>query len=133
MGEPQSPAEWRESLITRLNEQLPDSEMFGRQRIRWLAAHLEEYVDRWLGFSEHPSVRSQPLPFLFESGLYRVIGIALDLIEREVRTFSLPPQVREILVELQAICTALPNTHDSDLPYRLQLRTRDFIQRLDSE
>src|SRR4051812_25170805 len=112
MTDPQTIAEWRTSLLTRLNEELPQDQggASGNRRVCWLAVHLDEYVERWIGFIEHPAVRAEPQINLFESGLFKVIDIALELLEEEVRTVAFNSQTHQIWAELQAVHTELLQT-----------------------
>lgn len=74
----------RDSLCSRLNDELPKDSVAPPERVHWLARHVREYVDRWVGFVEHPSVTTQPIAFAFSGGMFLVIGVAMDLIESEL-------------------------------------------------
>ena len=52
------------------------------ERATWLAARLEHYVDRWLGFCDDPTI---PLSALLSGDLFGVIEIGADLLDREMR------------------------------------------------
>lgn len=86
--------EWRASLRSRLDEELPTVSASPDERVRWTARHLREYVDRWTGFVEHPSVMNQPIDFAFDSGMFSVIAAAVELIDSEMRP-DVDPAVRD--------------------------------------
>jgi hypothetical protein len=49
-------------------------------RLRWITKHLDEYIERWLGFAALPiSPRA-----LIQSDLFTMVEIAVDALEEEV-------------------------------------------------
>lgn len=125
MEDASSPAEWKASMQSRLEQELPKAAADPIDRVRWLARHLEEYIDRWAGFVEHPAVASQPSTFPFESGLFVVIGLAVDLLQRELASTVL-------LGPAEETWNSLVSVH-ARMRQHLDLSSREHLQRLGGE
>lgn len=130
MTDAASPTDWRQSLIVRLEDALPRGSTHPNRRIHWLAVHLDEYVDRWIGFAEHPAMRDPPPASLFTSGLFSVIGIAIDLIEAEAPATALPGPVCTAWSELLASYAELLRTHGPAARDRFRSVTSRFSREI---
>lgn len=112
--------EWQHLMESRLEQALPSSTADPLDRVRWAASHLAEYIDRWVGFAEHPAVTSQPNSFVFESGLFGVIGLGVDLLERESASAALPGHAQETRAKLVSVHKRLSEGRDLSLRQLLQ-------------
>lgn len=59
-----------------------------RDRVEYLRIHLEEYVDRFLGFSALPHFSNESL---LQGGLFIIVRVAVELISNEIRSCEFVP------------------------------------------
>ena len=127
MSDARSEAEWRASLLNRLNAELPRHTDCENRRIVWLAEHLYEFIERWIGFVMHPAVQSQPTEFLFQSGLFAVIGITLRLIDEEISHRPLDQRTSANWATLLTTHRSLLRTHNVGMREKLRLDAERFL------
>jgi hypothetical protein len=112
-------AEWRISIISRLEHELPRAVADPLDRTLWVVRHLEEYIDRWVGFVEHPAVAGEPNSFVFDSGLFAVIGVAIEVLNEEISKVNIPTEARERWNALVALHTNMHRARDVSSRHRL--------------
>lgn len=78
------------SLTERLASEAAEKNYTPLQRLIWLAEHVEEYVDRWLGLLE---LGSWPWSEIIEHDLFEVIAIGSDLLSKELARVDAPRDV----------------------------------------
>lgn len=84
----------RQHLRRSLEERLTSTSIAQRyshiQRLAWLAEHIEEYVDRWLGLWD---LEGWSWPEIVEHDLFQVIVTACDLFTGEMAREDAAPDV----------------------------------------
>lgn len=116
---------WRNSLVVRLNAELPFGAATQQQRLAWLALHIREYVERWCGFVQHPSIASESKEFAFNSGLFLVIAVANELVESEI-TSDVPSPTQDQWRSFTRLYNQMRDAHDIGSRGRLLRLAEDF-------
>jgi hypothetical protein len=122
--------EWRESINSRLEAALPRARFQGRERLRWLSAHLCEYIDRWIGFVDHPVMDSASPDRLIGDPLFGVIGVGIELLGEELALLSVPSPLTQLW---EAVCEThrrILQDRDVNLRYMFFSRCKEFTTSL---
>jgi hypothetical protein len=125
-------SDWRSSLRAQLEDAVPRDRASGLDRVRWLAVRLIEYIDRWIGFVEHPAVVAEPRSFAFESGLFSVIGIAIEQVSAEAAVTELPSAAASALNDLVTSHETIRAKQDVMARHLLHRRSCEFLDALAS-
>lgn len=75
--------ELRSSLEAELQRIDPEHALDCHGRIRWLAARLEEYLDRWLGMC---AASDAEMRYLVHSVLFDAVDVGSDLVDERLRS-----------------------------------------------
>lgn len=82
---------------------------------------------------EHPEVRSEPTAFFFESGLFQVIGIAIELIEEEGPADALSAEANRAWGEVLSAHSELLRTRALEIRESLHPLITRFCLQLEEE
>ena len=75
---PRSPSEWKSLLTSHLEEaNLPSC----LAALKWLCAHMDEYLERFVGFVKLGTV---PIAKLVDGDLFIIIRVAVEVIEEKL-------------------------------------------------
>jgi len=118
---------WRHAILSRLEEARPKDVATNTDRIRWLATHLDEYVDRWVGFTEHPAVSEGPPSQAFDSDQFAIIELAIELIGQEIPAQGLEGTVAARWDRLVYAHRDLQATRDLMRRNELRMASSDFL------
>jgi hypothetical protein len=123
---------WRHSILSRLDEERPTSVASHAERVRWLAAHLDEYVERWIGFVEHPVMVEGPTSQAFESDQFAIIGLAIELIGQELREQGIGDPGAARWNRLEQAHRDLQSSRDLGRRGELRTASSDFLAHMTS-
>lgn len=73
--------EMRDSIERALELETQQRSLDAHARVVWLAAQLEEYIDRWLGFCALPSLT---MPALLQSDLFAAVEIGSAVVSENI-------------------------------------------------
>jgi regulator of protease activity HflC (stomatin/prohibitin superfamily) len=114
--------ELRNLLLTELEIQSARGRFDPGQRLGWLAEHLEEYVDRWLGFVALPS---WPMSHLLRFDGFVMVEIGTEVLDAEIKRAAPPPNVLLAWNEFVARLDAIRDGGDKMLAERLGEAVRE--------
>lgn len=110
-------AELAASLKSRLES---DTQGYTRlERLRWLFAHLNEYLERWIAFS---GAEYMSMACLVESDLHGVLLIALDVIDKELDPSLGSERFQQEWRSFAALVRAIDSQSKKELAEELQNR-----------
>jgi hypothetical protein len=92
----------RSSFQTELESEALRNAWDQSERVRWILDHLDEYIERWLGFSAL-RINSRSL---IKSDLFTVVDVAVEALEQEFAQSSSPHaplQVRSVRDAVEAL------------------------------
>lgn len=81
----------RDSLERALESESRGKEWDARDRVLWLSEQLEEYVERWIGFCELPSL---PMSSLLVSDLFGAVEIGAEVLGAYLREYAATKDVQ---------------------------------------
>jgi hypothetical protein len=121
---------WRQSILSRLEAERPASVASHAERVRWLAAHLDEYVDRWIGFAEHPVIAEGPASQAFESDQFAIIGLAVELVGREMREHGIEDPGAALWDRVEQAHRDLESSRDLERRGELRSASSSFLDHM---
>jgi hypothetical protein len=100
------------SLRTHLLEATEEFSFDSGSRIRWLIDHVEEYIDRWVGFCDLPN---SSMTSLMNGDFFGVVEIGLKVLGEELANIKMSPEAEATWKRYCIVVCEIRESHDRAL------------------
>jgi hypothetical protein len=107
--------ELRQSLERSLQSDASEHNLDARAQMTWLAEHLDEYIDRWLGFCAVPSLQ---MADLLKSDLFLAVEVGAEMLGEHVGTSA--PKAESAWKQFRSALEHVRGTSEKQDAHRLR-------------